>query len=277
MTQAEEVISYLINSIVGLSSASSKQFRAYFRDADPGEPDTLLCLCIKWLFKNGDFSEFYDGIKPLVKGKSLADFTDSHLMRCPELMKFIVAHADNKSRKNKFSIKKDEFSLCVGRGRLITVPFTEDMKEPATLLADYTKLLFSFKNYDIEYAFEGCYGLHRNMDLSQNHIKLLSKLTPDLFAEKGTAKFGRERNGRLAVRMSRISWLKSGIYYNAIIQLFESLRGTVILQGEQPECEKPVTFNEILQHTLAHPGKHLLDDKPNLQWSCLSMKKKRKE
>lgn len=121
----------------------------------------------------------------------------------------------------------------------------------------------------------GSYGLSRNMDLTETHIMLLSKLTPSMFAEKARPRRVRERNGRLAVRMSRISWNRSGLYYNAIIQFFESLRGTVITQGEQPLCEKSVTYQEMLKHTLAHPGVHQLDSRPNFQWK-ISMRKTRK-
>ncbi|PIC15911.1 hypothetical protein B9Z55_022707 [Caenorhabditis nigoni] len=265
LSPAQEVVSYLINSAVGLTSTSRRQFQTSFRDAPRGEPDTLLCICIKWFFKNGDFSDFYEDIKKMVKGKSLAGFVDSHLMVCPEIIRLIVENADNKSRKNKISIRRDEFSICVGRGRLISFPYTEDMEEPAAILAEYTRLLFSFQRYDIEFAFEGNFGLNRNMDLGQPQIKLLSKLTPEDFAEKGRVNLRRERVGRLSLRMSRISWNRSGVYFNAIIQFFENLRATVVIQGEHPLCRKKLTYAEVLEHTLAHPGEHLEDDDPLLK------------
>ncbi|CAP34343.2 Protein CBG16000 [Caenorhabditis briggsae] len=265
LSPAQEVVSYLINSAVGLTSTSRRQFQTSFRDAPRGEPDTLLCICIKWFFKNGDFSDFYEDIKQMVKGKSLAGFVDSHLMVCPEIIRLIVENADNKSRKNKISIKRDEFSICVGRGRLISFPYTEDMEEPAAILAEYTRLLFSFQRYDIEFAFEGNFGLNRNMDLGQPQIKLLSKLTPEDFAEKGRVNLRRERVGRLSLRMSRISWNRSGVYFNAIIQFFENLRATVVIQGEHPLCRKKLSYAEVLEHTLAHPGEHLEDDDPLLK------------
>lgn len=70
MTPAQEVISYLINAAIGVSSTSSRPFR----DAPPGCPDTLLVQCVKWFFRNGDFSNFYEDIKYLVKGSEFLSF-----------------------------------------------------------------------------------------------------------------------------------------------------------------------------------------------------------
>uniref|UniRef100_A0A1I7U010 RNA-directed RNA polymerase n=1 Tax=Caenorhabditis tropicalis TaxID=1561998 RepID=A0A1I7U010_9PELO len=277
LTSGQELICFLINSAVGVNATSRRQFETVFRDARPGEPDTLICICIRWLFVNGDFSDFYDQIKEFVKGKSLAGFSDGRLMICPDIIRIVVEHADNKSRKNRFAIKKDEFSICAGRAVLITIPYTADMKEPATILAEYTQLLFSKRHYDIEFAFEGNYGINRNMDLTQTHIKLLSKLTPSLFAEKGEPRRKRERVGRLQVRMTRITWTRSGIYYNAILELFKSLRATVVVQGEQPECSIKFTYKQVLEHTMAYPGRHLLDDNPEMQWTTFSHMKRRME
>lgn len=260
LTPAQELISFLINSWSGENATSRKQFETHFRDAMPGEPDTLMCMCIKWLFRNGDFSYFYDDIRRLVTGKSLSGYSDSRLMINPDIIRIIVENAENKTRKNKIAIRRDEFSICAGRSVLITFPFTEDMEEPAANLADYAALLFAKPHYDVEFAFEGNYGVGRNMDLNQTHIKLLSKLTPDVFAEKAIPRRKRERNGRLQLRMTRICWHTSGIYYNAILEFFKNFRASVVVQGEQPQCEKKVTYQEVLEHTLANPGVHWKDE-----------------
>ncbi|CAL2049120.1 hypothetical protein CAEBREN_20360 [Caenorhabditis brenneri] len=277
LTPPQELISFLINSAVGLTATSRQQFDTVFRDAKPGEPDTLVCLCIKWLFKNGDFSEFHEDIARLVRGRNLASYSDGRLMHCPELIKLVFENAVNRTRKTKFAIGKDEFSICAGRTVLLKVPFTSDMDEPATVLAEFTQVLYSFSKYDIEYAFEGNYGIGRNMDLTQSHIKLLSKLTPDLFAEKGKPRVKRERNGRLQVRMTRISQGESGIYYNAILDLFRPLRATIIVQGEFPLCKQKVSYLEILEHTLANPGVHLRDKNATLTWMGISRQRRRVE
>ncbi|CAI2357555.1 unnamed protein product [Caenorhabditis sp. 36 PRJEB53466] len=265
LTPPQRVMSHLINSAVGVTASSSRsKFQRAFCRSVYGEPDTLLFQCVRWFFKNGDFTEFEEDVKQLVTGQPLATFVDTHLSLCPEIIKIIIENAINKSKRVKMLIKKDEFAVCIGHGRLITIPFTQDMEEPAAALAEYTKMFFSVSANNIQYSFEGCYGIRRNMDITPAHIKLFSKIGPDHFAEKGMPIQKRERNGRLSIRMCRINWRQCGIYFNAVIDFFESYRGTVIVQGEHPACKTKRTYKDVLEHTLANPDNPLIDENPKL-------------
>lgn len=57
--------------------------------------------------------------------------------------------------KIKFHISKERFKIVTGIKTFATVPFTEDMEKPAAAFADYTRILFAYKKYNIEFAFFG--------------------------------------------------------------------------------------------------------------------------